>query len=329
MKNIKKVNQIPAKNKTEKAKSVLDPVVTLNDCLLKMKEYDKYWKNQANGIYESKLKLTDPFFIQINHLRQAFRFYIIPALENILESPLESQLRFIQYQSFIFNDEGLEQFFGHFYSVFKNENNDWSFQKSNPYERDLLLLYDLYKVKRTINGIQNLLKDLVKRDTVFPSVFNVTQQTEILKGMNSALFMVFKQSLKPKYQVSIFKGISLELLYPLEIKKRKKRGIIFGNPDQLDSTPSRRILMHVLFRNNIKTIISKKRVNIQYNLMEFEQLINDYFNHYLKDDRSDLAALTIYHSLHIQGKTLTASIIDDPDPEGIIYEEIDEIKALF
>lgn len=326
-KDTRNSNQASAKNKNQEITSSTDPTAKLNECLLKMKQYDKDWKNHANGIYEAKLKLTDPFFIEINHIRQALRFYIIPALEAILKSPIEKQLRFVQYQTFIFTDKGLEQFFRHFYSIFKDDNGEWSFQQTDSYEKDVLLLYDIYKVKRTIVGIQKLLKDLSKRNTVFPSVFNKNQQTHILKSMNSALFMVFKQSLKPKYQVSIFNGISLDQIKPQETKKRKKREIIFGRPQQLDSSPSRRIILHILFRNNIRTTINNKKVEIQYDLIDYEQLINEFFDHFLQDDRQDLEALSIYHALHIQGKTLLESIIDDPDPDGIVFEEIDEIKA--
>jgi hypothetical protein len=305
-----------------------DTETCLKSCLETIKAHDKYWKKQAARIYELKLQLTDPLFVQINHLRQAFRFYVIPVLETVLEKPTAEQEAFVQFFPFLFAADGMKQFLKHYYAVIEKAPNDWVFEDRDAYRQDELLLYDLYKVKRTMNGIIALLKDLDQRRTSFPSMFTKERQIEVLKNMNSALFMAFKLCLKPEYQVDVYQTIRLDYLDSETTEERRRKGILFGRPNQPDSSPYRRYFLHLLFRTGIKTMIKNQPTVIQYHLVAFEQLMEEYFGHFLKADNEDLNALHVYHNLHIMGKTLTSSLIDDPDPDRIIYEEIDDIRTL-
>jgi len=300
----------------------------LQASLQAMKAHDEYWKKRSSQIYELKLQLTDPLFVRINHLRQVFRFYIIPALETALQNPAGKQEQFVRFMPFLFDDDDFAQFLKHFYAVSREEKGEWEFKERDSYKQDELMLYDLYKVKRTMNGIIAFLKDLDQRRTLFPSLFSKKQQIELLKNMNSALFLTFKLSLKPEYQVEIFQHISLSYIQNERIEERRKKGILYGRPSQLDSNPYRRVFFHLLFRTSMQTAIKNKPTTIRYDLVDFEQLMDEYFGHFLQDGNEDLNALQVYHSLHIMGKTLTASLIDDPDPDKIIYEEIDEIRTM-
>jgi len=297
-------------------------------CLEDMRAFDDYWKEQVSKIYKLKLKLTDPKFVSINHLRQGFRFYIIPALESVLNEEPEIQARFIMHMKFLFEKPLMDQFLKHFYGVVKNESGEWEFLERDQYETDKFILYDLHKVKKTIHGVQMLLKDLDQRRVLFPSSFDKPRQIELLTGMNSALFMAFKQSLKPEYQVELFKNISLDYIGDDRMESRRQQCITYAKPVELETNPYRRTFLHILFRHSIKTVIKKKNTVIRYDLVEFHQLLWEFFDFFLKDEGEDMEAVRIYYNLHINGKPLVDSIIDDPDPDNLIFEEIEEIKSM-
>lgn len=301
----------------------------IETCLAEMRAHDGYWKKRSSQIYEMKLDLTDNLFVNINHLRQGFRFYIIPALEKLLLGPADRQERFVRHLPFLFDTDLMCRFLKHFYGAVKTEAGEWVFEERDPYEQDKLILYDLHKVKKTIVGVQMLLKDLDQRRLLFPSIFEPSQQLELLKGMNSALFMTFKQILKPEYQVELFKNINLKYLNEDQVEERKRRNIVYARPVQLETNPYRRTFLHIFFRNSIKTVIKQKKTVIQYDLVDFHQVLHEFFSHFTKDDNEDFDALLIFHTLHINAKPLAESIIDDPDPDNLIYEEIEEIKSIF
>jgi len=289
---------------------------------------DNYWKEQVAKIYELKLSLTDPKFTNMNHLRQAFRFYIIPALETVLNEEEKKQERFVRHLRFLFDPEKTRQFLKHFYGVVKTEKGDWEFLKRDEYDQDRQVLYDLHKVKKTITGVQMLLKDLDQRRSIFPSAFSKEKQLENLKGMNSALFMAFKLSLKPAHQVEIFKNINLEYVSDEMVEKRRAQCLTYAKPVVLETNPYRRTFLHILFRHSIKTKIKEKETVIRYNLVDFHEILREYFDFFLRESGEDAEALRVYHNLHINGKPLAENIIDDPDPDNLIFEEIEEIKSL-
>ncbi len=293
-----------------------------------LRNFDSFWKGYVDKIYQAKMELTDPLLPKINHLRQSIRFYLIPALQSAIKLPGERQNVIVRQLPFLFSEKGLVRFFNHFYAVQRSEEKGWVLANRDPYKMDELVLFDLYKVKRTMNGISELLKELKTSRLDFPSSFKRDQQPAILKGMNSALFMVFKMAVKPEYQVELFKNIGLNYLYEDQLEERRKKGIIYARGDKPDSSPYRRIFFHLLFREAIKTKIKGKETRIEYNLIDFEQLIEEYFAHFLDESSPPVETMKIYHCFHIQGKSLAKNILEEPDQETLLFEDIDEIKTI-
>jgi hypothetical protein len=293
-----------------------------------LRKFDVFWKGYIGKIYQAKMELTDPLLPKINNLRQAIRFYLIPLLQKTGKLSVEQQSQFIKQIPFLFSEEQTLGFFDHFYGVKKDTEKGWCFTKRDPYQADELVLFDLYKVKRTMNGINQLLNELKTSRQDFPSSFKRDRQTEILKGMNSALFMAFKLAIKPEYQVELFKNISLNYVYEDQIAERRKKTLIYSRGEGPDSNPYRRVFFHLLFRDTINTRIKGKETKIHYNLVEFEQLLEEYFTHFLDDSGTHAESLKIFHYFHIQGKPFSKGIIDAPDQETLLFEDIDEIKTL-
>lgn len=293
-----------------------------------LRQFDSFWKGYVDKIYQARMELTDPLLPRINHLRQSIRFYMIPALQKIGNLPARLQQNHVRHLPFLFSEDQIIRFFNHFYAVKKDEEKGWNLANRDPYRADELLLFDLYKVKRTMNGINGLLKELKTSRQVFPSAFKREQQTEILKGMNSALFMVFKMAVKPEYQVELFKNIQLNLLYEDQLVERRKKAIIYARGDKPDSNPYRRVFFHLLFRDTIKTKIKGKETVINYSLVNFEQLVEEYFNHFLDDSTNRVDIMSLYHSLHMQGNSFARNVLEEPDQETLLFEDIDEIKTI-
>lgn len=292
-----------------------------------MREFDAFWKNRLDGIYEAKIELNDPVIVRINHLRQAVRFYLIPFLESALQAEPDAQQRIVKHLPFLFSDKKRDQFFNHFYGVIKSKEKEWNFEERDIFKVDELVLYDLYKVKRTMNGITAMIKELSEMTYSFSSIFSKKKQVQILKGMNSAFFMAFKISVKPQYQVDLFRNINLKLIHEDQINKRRKAKIIYSRIKNPEASPFRRIFLHLLLRNQIKTKIKNRETLIEYSLVDLEQLIEEYFGYFVEDSVEQVEYMQTYHLFHIGGNTFTNSIIESPNPEALLFEEIDEIKT--
>ncbi|MBU2513295.1 hypothetical protein KJ966_18295 [bacterium] len=300
----------------------------LESALVFFREFDAFWKNQLAGIYEAKIELNNPLIVRINHLRQAIRFYLIPLIQNTQKNDTDVQNRTIKHLPVLFSSEKREKFFHHFYGVAKNEEKGWVFEKRDAFKVDELVLYDLYKVKRTMNGIAALLKELADITYNIPSIYSKERQIEILKGMNSAFFMTFKIAIHPKYQVELFRDISLNYIHQEQIEKRRKENLIYSRVKDLDFSPFRRVFFHILFRDQIKTTIKDRETVIKYSLVDLEQFIEEYFGYFLRDSAEQVEYMKTFHMFHIGGNTFTKSIVENPNPETLLFEEIDDIKTL-
>lgn len=299
----------------------------LQDSIDILKTIDSHWKEKVSQIYQNKLKLTDPLLARVNNLRQAIRFYLIPALQDAMKLPPERQDQFIRHLPFLFTEEQILAFLKHFYAMAKDEKDGWRLIGRDAYWIDELILYDLYKVKRTMRGINETLKMMKQSRLQFNASFSKDQQIAILQNMNSALFMTFKMSIKPEYQVEIFKNINLDYLYEDRIKERKRQQIVYNRENDLESSPYRRVFLHILLRNTIKTKIKGKETVISYSLIDFQQLLEEYFASGLDDPRTDPQILQIYHNFHMKGQSFAHCIINEPDQESLLLEDIDEIKT--
>ncbi len=303
------------------------PSETLKVALETIKKHDRYWKDEADKIYEHKLSLTDPRFTRINHLQQVFRFYLIPALESALKTSIWQQQRTLHYLPFFASEEKLNLFLKHFYSVGPQQENGWDFFDRDDFEQDKIILFDLLKIKRTIKGISLLMQEISNRNRSLSSAMPIPRQLQILKGFKSALMMTFKQSLKPEYQAKIYNQIHLDFFSVQEQAKRRREGIIHCQPNLVEGYPYRRIFLYILFRQNIHTIHKKKKITIHYNLFEFEDLIHEFFNDFEKI-KADENLISAYWYIDLHKETFTEKIINDSDPKTLVGEEINKTDQL-
>ena len=131
-----------------------------------------YWKEKADRIYERKLSLTDPVVIRINHIRQSFHFYFIPAIEQAMNAPKDEQVQFVKCMSLFASEEKWDHFMKHFYAIDFEEQGDWSFLDRDAGDQDVFVLYDLYKTKKTIEAIEAIAQEIKQEENSFPSQFD-------------------------------------------------------------------------------------------------------------------------------------------------------------
>lgn len=301
--------------------------LSISDCLARMTEHENYWKRQSNRIYEKKLNVTDPEFIRINHIRQTLRFYLVPALKEALDLSEEDQSRFAKWRSFLFSENGIVLFFEHFHRIVKTDDGHWKFIDDDPFDRDTVILFDLYKVKRQIEGIKYLKQLIRETNCHFPSYFTKPRQIQILDQFQKVLLMTFQQTVNPKYRSQLLKQIDLDFFKVDQLKRRRSEQLFYTIPDTLENSRYRRIFLHILLKKRVRTTIKKKLTEIPYDLAEYEQLVHECIDHFLKNDlyRNELNRLV--NRFHVFGKPFSESVLADLDQDQLIYEGISEIKS--
>ncbi|MCP4294820.1 MAG: hypothetical protein GY786_04375, partial [Proteobacteria bacterium] len=119
----------------------------LHNWLEQIELKDAIWKEVSDGIYQNKLQLTDPVLVNINHVRQLFRFYLIPLIREIEFKNDDEQTRSLRFLDPVIAAPHLDQFLEHFFAVQITKVSETGFQLRDPFLEDLFVLYDLFKSK--------------------------------------------------------------------------------------------------------------------------------------------------------------------------------------
>ncbi|MBF0350846.1 MAG: hypothetical protein HQM11_07420 [SAR324 cluster bacterium] len=292
-----------------------------NFWIREIRNIDRFWKEKSDRIYEQKLQLTDHMLVRINHLRHAFRFYILPLLEQLKKTSEVSQQKFFRYHGAFVSEKSFHQFMRHLYAVECDREGDWFFINRDPYEQDIYVLYDLYKVKKTIESVDALQTE-IESGVSFPSEFQKERQISILKGFRGALMMAIRQSIKPEYHNLIYKNISPDYLKSEQLEHRRQLKLVYARPETVDVNPYRSIFLNLMFRQQIRTRVRNRNLNIHYSLVHFEQLKQEYLHHWVKRLDRHPEKQKIYQNLYFQGKTFSEWVLEDPEKEDQLLNQL-------
>ncbi len=315
-------NELKIKTSEQNAKPISTPDCQLQAWLQQVHQHDVFWKEKSDTIYERKLSLTDPKIVRINHIRQAFRFYIIPALEQALNASGADQAEFASYMESFFSETHFNQFLGHLYSVRKEPEGQWDFLEMDPFEQEASVLYDLYKARKTIEQSEALIREIQEASAPFPSRFTKEKQLSLVQGFRRALLMMFKQSLKPEYHRKIFDEIHPAFVSVSQVEQRRQNRVLYCLPHNSEGSRYRRIVLHILFRKHIKTQIKGKPTLIRYNLVEYERVKREYLSYWVQNLGEHPEKLKVYRKISFQNKSFAEWIAEDFDKESALLENL-------
>ncbi|MBF0236261.1 MAG: hypothetical protein HQM12_01030 [SAR324 cluster bacterium] len=294
---------------------------SINDWLRFVQQQDDYWKQYAANVYKDTLNLLDPRILQVNHLREAFQYYIIPVLKKLLQQPENSSIEFFKSVPIFASKLRFFDFLAHFYDISPYPDSARIHIKDR-YLRESYMLYDLFKAKNTIAQTDLLLKLIAQYEYPFPSRFSRSQQIQILKGIKGALLMTFRETIIPEHQRFVIDHLDLNWFTAKEMEQRKKNGIQYCIPQQTEGSRYRRIFLHILFREKIRTHIKGKITEIQYSLLQFEDLKREYFKDWMLKLEKHPVKQQAYQQHLWKNKNFTEWLIENPENESILLEQL-------
>jgi|GEM_PF-2142235 len=284
---------------------------------------DDFWKGTSDQIYEQKLQLTDPSLIRINHLRQLFRFFLIPFLQSFLNSNQEDQRLLIKYMDPFISTKQFDLFLDHFYALRRPPEEPFEFRTRDPYIQDCFVLYDLFKAKQTILWSTHLIKKIEKKGKIFPSIFSLAKQLKVLKNFRAALLLTFKHCLRKENYSQIYQNIAPDWCSEKQQKIRRKKQLLYHAPETINGNPYRQIFFHLLFRQELVTQHKQKTLRIKHNILEFEHLKFEYYSHWMQLLGNHPEKMKAFNDLPLsQEKPFIELIVENPSQESRLLGEL-------
>jgi len=248
-------------------------------------------ESQLKIEYESRIKTwmdwleshqNDEELLQEAHIDEQTEFYMVnnvlkhfirQRLDWILNSVADPELRKKYLTVFIpFSQQGsLNRFLTHFFQLVEEDSKQerLKFQFLNKSEREIKILWDIYKLTKTIESI-NILKKAAESSIPFPSTFSSNYIQEVLNTLLDIAHLLIKICIKPMYQKSILKKFPLEVFKADTILKRKEAENYLVADIVLEKYDYRNYLFYIYFRPNLKAIYQDEELSFKFNYLDYE-----------------------------------------------------------
>ena len=256
-------------------------------------------------------------------IREVMRVFIGPALERLSKMPLEEQGRLINLMVPFDSEGGIRDFLLHFFQIALDRAGKLVYQERDSYERELYILHDLYKVKRTLEVIGIIRQAEADPANRFPSIFSPERQTEILDRLQRVLELMFTQALPSRHRQRIMSDISPRYLSAAELLRRREAQLLYTYPHVLERYEYRRFFFLMYFKEGLKAKFEQEVREYRYNFLHFQSLKREYLVHWLESRlKGNPHKFKAYSKYRVRGKSLLNWINEEPDREAELLLEM-------
>ena len=218
---------------------------------------------------------------------------------------------------------GIRDFLRHFFQFQDDPNNtDLKFAFLNHSEREVRILWDVYKLIKTKESIDVLLKSTLDEKS-FPSVFSQEYIFNMLTGLSEALLLLVKICVKLKYHGQFFLDFPMDCLEPKPILRRHMLKDYLINDIVLDKFDYRNYFFHIFFRSGMKAMYQGEKLVFEYNYLDFEIIRQEFLTHWLKQRLAgNSKKKEVFDRYVIGGQTLSEIIKKDPGAELRVLKQL-------
>lgn len=248
---------------------------------------------------------------------------VAPALERLRALPPLEQARFVNLMVPFDGEGGLRDFLLHFFQLSQRSGEGPEYQARDPFEREVYILHDLYKVKKTLEVIETIRRASRQPETRFPSRFTPDQQLSILNRFEEVLSLMFSQTLPVEHRQEIMDRISPAYLSASELLKRREAKLLYTYPHVLEHYDYRRFFFLIYFKEGLKARFENEDRTYRYNFLHFQWLKREFLVHWLESRlRGNPRKFKMYSQYKVRGKSLLAWITEAPESETELLMEM-------
>ncbi|MGK5091432.1 hypothetical protein WDW89_05355 [Deltaproteobacteria bacterium TL4] len=285
-------------------------------------KWQTHLKKKQEEYFEIEFESTAPSVQETNGARRFLNQFIDPKLAEVQAmdpEPQQEATRFI----LPFNSEGgIRDFLVHFFQLEIKEG-QMEYLERDPYEKEAHILYDIYKIKKTIECIDVMRKTIGNPEKQFKSRFTDEEKKKILEELREVLKVLVKYSVMPEHQKYIYQKLDVEYLSGPSILERREKRILYCYPHVIEKYDYRNLFFLIYFRTGLVTKIASKAHEYHYNYYHFEILKQEYLLDWLeKRLKNNPDKQKIYENCEVDGRTIASWIAEDPSKEIALLKQL-------
>lgn len=294
-----------------------------------VKAIDVVWKNQADRVYEKKMDVKHPDYLQYNQLRYYVQRYILNSLKQAVQKSQEEQNEYLKSMVPFNSVDDFNLMISHFFFIryeSETETSNFSFFR-DPYVQECFILSDLLKVRKTIDIIDWILKAIEEGKSFKSTIKSDELKVSVLKNCRRVMKMIFIQCVRTEYQNHLYNEIDTGFITIESIQNRKKERLEYSWDGILKGERYRRIFLHMVFRNFIETEIKGKHLEIEYDFIQFEQLKRDFFTDWLIRLGDNPVKKELIKKIKQEKKPLLKQMLEEELLKRLTVTEFDDLVA--
>ncbi len=263
--------------------------------------------------------------LEVRSMREFLKKFLYQRVAWIREQVTDSSLR-REYWKVLppFNQKGgIKSLLLHFFQVGESEDRmGLAYRARNREDRELRILWDIYKLRKTIESI-NTIHRALKRPPCFPSVFSATERERCLDSLRSVFNLLFQMCIRKRHRKELYAELSGRYMKAEAILERSKLNVTYVYPHVVEKFDYRNLFFYVYFQSGMRAKVGQEIEEFRYNYLDFEivkqEFLIDWLNRKLEGNSRKMA---IYGKYAIGGKTLAEIVAEKPN------KEIDLLKRL-
>ena len=152
------------------------------------------WQKRIDSLKQEKEKENLPNvkeeIAELDHLATFLKGRMTKRLLAIKQYPEALRKKYLRCLEPFYTEEGITRFMSHYFDVEVFKQVRLRFRKKKDFEKEVNVLFDLYRVKKTIETITTLEKSVTSEEP-FPSQFEKSEQAEFLKVLKEIFKLFF------------------------------------------------------------------------------------------------------------------------------------------
>jgi len=286
------------------------------------------WEKWSQHRQDDDLTLVNTFVTEQAEYYSVSAFlttFLRKRLDWIFQSISDQDLR-LKYLLVLppFSQKGnIKSFLLHFYQLKDHERqNNIVFQSLNKQERELRVLWDMYKLTKTLETIQTLKKWLVGRHP-FPSYFSGKHALKTLNNLQECLVLLFRICIKSEYQSKLLKQFPKDVFSAETVLKRRESENYLVTDITLDKLDYRNYFFFIYYRSSLKANFEGQTLEFEINYLDYEIIRQEFLTHWISQRlKNNPAKLEVLNQYMFGSKTFAQMIEKRPDMEISLLKKL-------
>ena len=284
------------------------------------------WLKRVESLRQEKEREKSPDvkdeLFELDQLTAFLKGRMTKRLLGIKQFPEELRKQYLRCIEPFYTEEGITRFMTHYFEVEVFKQVRLRFRKKKDFEKEVNVLFDLYRVKKTIETITTLEKS-VQSNEPFVSRFEKSEQAEFLKTLREIFKLFFLRFVKKEYRKELYDALSESNLDMDSIIAMRKSGTSYINQEVFKTNEYREKFITVFFSTLLRTKTSSEIKDLHFNYLNFELLKNEFLTDWIQRKlKTSPEKDKVLQNYQIEGKSLAQIIKENPEKEKEILSNL-------